>query len=431
VTRKIDGISIAVKLDYSMANGLADKFGTGHVDSTEKSGALRTFPPCRLRPIERVSKRGAAMPAWVEANRIARRLCPVACMLAAMPGLGGCHLVPVEAKVQGDLSANVTAATMVGGSLEIKTPTAVDPGEMTATVVRPGNPHAICARIALIDVDGLLLNQNFGSQMQVADNPLSAFRDKLEAAARDPQVAAVVLRINSPGGSVTTCDIMAEELRRFRTETHKPVVACLMDLATSGAYLVAAECDRIIAHPTTVTAGLGVVFNHYNLKDMMATNNVVADPVKSGAKVDMGTVTAPLEKETRQLLQQMVDAYRDHLLRRVRECRPAMNAADNKAVEDGRVLLATNAQACHLVDQIGYLHHAIADAEHVGGVSNAEVILYHRSGYPTHSRYAITPIPAPLSEAFPLSYPGFDRSKLPAFLYLWQSDPTSSRLGSH
>src|SRR5262249_21252793 len=156
-------------------------------------------------------------------------------------------------------------------------------------------------------VDGILLNQNFGTIYAVGDNPLAAFRDKLEAAARDPRVAAVVLRINSPGGSVTTCDIMAEELRRFRAETRKPVIAVLMDLATSGAYFVASESDRIVAHPTTLTGGLGVVFNHYNLQDAMAQLNLVADPVKSGAKIDMGTVTAPLDDTTRAMLQQMAD----------------------------------------------------------------------------------------------------------------------------
>jgi len=310
-------------------------------------------------------------------------------------------------------------------------PSAVDPGEMTGTVVRPGRSPAPCARIGLIDLDGLLLNQNFGSLLSVGDNPLAAFRDKLEAAARDPQVVGIVLRINSPGGSVTTCDIMAEELRRFRAETRKPVVACLMDVATAGAYFLAVESDRIVAHPTALTGGLGVVFNHYNLQDAMAQLNVVADPVKSGSKIDMGTVTTPLDDDSRKMLQQMADAYRDHLQRRVKDRRGGMTPSDHKLVQDGRVVLASSAQALHLVDRLGYVHDAIAEAESLGGVSGAEVVLYHRSGYPAHSLYAITPTPAPLNEAIPLSYPGLDRSKLPTFLYLWQPDPTLPRLGAH
>jgi protease IV len=353
-------------------------------------------------------------------------------LVAGFAGLAGCgHVLPVAATFRGDATANVVADATRKGAFEVKLPSAVDPGEMTATVVRAGRSAAPCARIALIDVDGLLLNQNFGSLYAVGDNPLAAFRDKLDAAARDPQVAAVLLRINSPGGSVTTCDIMAEELRQFRAETQKPVVACLMDLATSGAYFIAAESDRIVAHPTAMTGGLGVVFNHFNLQDAMATLNLVADPVKAGSKIDMGTVTAPLDDETRILLQRMADAYRDHLQRRVKERRTAMTAQDHQAVQDGRVVLASQAQALHLVDRLGYLHDAITEAEKLTGVSGAEVVILHRTGYPAHSLYAITPSPVPLNDAIPFSYPGLDRSKLPTFLYLWQPDPTLPRLGAH
>lgn len=361
-----------------------------------------------------------------------RRVSAVVRLLAGLValGLGGCgHVIPVASTFRGDAGI-VADATLRGAvdvklpSVEVKLPSAIDPGEMIATVVRPGKGQNGRARIALVDVDGVLLNQNYGSLYAVGDNPLAAFRDKLEAAARDPQVVGVVLRINSPGGSVTTCDVMAEELRRFQAETRKPVVACLMDLATSGAYFLAVECDRIVAHPTGLTGGLGVVFNHYNLQDAMAQLNLVADPVKSGAKIDMGTVTAPLDPETRTLLQAMADAYRDHLLRRVQQRRAAMTVHDRQVIGDGRVVLAAQALALHLVDRLGYLHDAIAEAEHHSGVAGAEVVLYHRAGYPAHSLYAIAPSPAALNEIIPLSYPGLDRSRLPTFLYLWQPDPT-------
>ena len=107
-----------------------------------------------------------------------------------------------------------------------------------------------------------------------------------------------------------------------------------------------------------------------------------------------------------------------------------MTARDQQAVADGRVVLASQALEWHLVDRLGYLHDAIAEAEHQAGVAGAEVVLFHRSGYPAHSLYAIAPTPAPLSEAIPLSYPGLDRSRLPTFLYLWQPDPTLPRPGA-
>ena len=82
--------------------------------------------------------------------------------------------------------------------VEVKLPTAADPGEMVATVVRPGKGAGPHPRIALVDVDGVLLNQNYGSLYAVGDNPLASFRDKLDAAARDPQVAAVAAADQQP-----------------------------------------------------------------------------------------------------------------------------------------------------------------------------------------------------------------------------------------
>ena len=143
----------------------------------------------------------------------------------------------------------------------------------------------------------------------------------------------------------------------------------------------------------------------------------------------MGTVTTPLDDETKALLQKMADSYRDHLLRRIKERRTGMTAQDHRTVQDGRVVVASEALALHMVDRLGYLHDAISEAEQLSGTAGAEVVLFHRSGYPAHSLYAITPTPASLDDAMPISFPGLDRSKLPSFLYLWQPDPTLPRLG--
>ena len=153
---------------------------------------------------------------------------------------------------------------------------------MVASVIRPARGPQAAARLAVIDVDGVLLNQNREGIYDSGENPVAAFREKLEAATADPRVAAIVLRINSPGGGVTACDILAEELDRFKAATRKPVVACLMDVATSGAYYLALGADRIVAHPTSLTGGIGVVFNHVNLQDAMAQLNVSDDSIKAG-----------------------------------------------------------------------------------------------------------------------------------------------------
>ncbi len=349
----------------------------------------------------------------------------------ALAGLSGCHPLPVSGRFRGeakvDADARVVADAAVRGSVEVKLATAPDPGPMTAVVVRGSHSGPEALRIGLVDVDGLLFNQNLTGLYSVGENPVASFREKLEAAAADPRVRAVVVRINSPGGGVTACDIMADELRRFRDETGKPVVCCLMDVATAGAYYLAVGGDEVVALPTSLTGGIGALINHYNLQDAMAQLNLTADPVKAGPMVDMGSVTTPLDDGSRQLFQELVDGFRDRFRDRVGKRRPGMTEDDRKAIEDGRVVAASTALSHHMVDRLGYVHEAIAEAERLGGTSGAEVVLFQRPGYPTHSIYAITPNAPIQGDIVPFSYPGLDRSKAPTFLYLWQPDPTVFR----
>lgn len=350
----------------------------------------------------------------------------LALAVVILPGAVGCrHPIPIIGQFQG--SGNVTAQADIRGELAVKLPLTADPGPMVATVVQASQGANPAPRIALIDVDGLILNQNLEGMMGSGENPVSAFREKLTGISRDPAVSAVVLRINSPGGAVTACDIMADELARFRAATRKPVVACLMDVATSGGYYLALGADRIVTHPTSMTGGIGVIFNHFNLQDAMAQLNIMPAPVKAGDQIDMGSVTQPLDPKTRELLQEMAEGFRQRFADRVTRHRPGLTAADQRAFADGRVVSASKALSLHLVDRLGYIHDAIQDAERLAGLDDAEVVIYHRAGSPARSLYAIAPTPPHLSEAIPFSYPGLDRGKLPSFLYLWQPDPTVPR----
>jgi len=351
-------------------------------------------------------------------------------MLAAAAMASGCHHpIPVQAQFQG--TAQVAAQADVRGEVAIKLPAAVDPGPMVASLIQPSQLASPAPRLALIDIDGLLLNQNTEDMLGPGENPVAVFREKLMAASADGQVVALVLRIHSPGGGVTACDIMADELDRFKACTSKPVVACLMDVATSGAYYLAIGADRVVAQPTAITGGIGAIFNHVNLQDAMAQLNVVSDSIKAGSRIDMGSVTRPLEPETRTLLQEMAGEFHQRFLDRVARRRPTMTQADRRAIADGRIVAAPRALRLHLVDRLGYLHDALVEAEGLAGVRDAEVVLYHRAGTPTRSLYAISPSSPRLSEVIPLSYPGLDRTRLPTFLYLWQPDPTIPRTTPH
>src|SRR5262245_19485795 len=130
-------------------------------------------------------------------------------------------------------------------------PTNVD-GPVEETVIYDAK-HVLCRKkVALIDVEGLIVNARSSGRFGSGENPVTLFRQRLDAAADDKNVVAVVLRINSTGGGVTASDMMYQDLVRFRRDTHKPVVACMMDVAASGGYYLAMGADRVYAHPTTV-----------------------------------------------------------------------------------------------------------------------------------------------------------------------------------
>jgi protease-4 len=280
--------------------------------------------------------------------------------------------------------------------------------------------------VAIIDVDGLLLNTNLTGPYSSGDNPIDLFREKLNAAAADPDTIGVVLRLNSPGGAVTATDIMWRELQRFREKTKRPVVACLMDLGTSGAYYLATASDLIVAHPTTVTGGIGVVLNLYNLEDTMNAFNIVHQAIKAGANIDVGTVTAELSPEARSILQGIVDEHYQRFRAVVLQHRTGVDR--EPTTFDGRVFSASQALKRGLVDRIGYLDDALDAAREMAGQPGAGAVLLHRQGDTARTPFATTPNVPLQANLFPVSLPGVERSKLPTFLYLWQPDPTLERL---
>lgn len=291
--------------------------------------------------------------------------------------------------------------------------------------VSPGSPNG--PRIALIDVDGLLLNANVTGISTAGQNPVDAFREKLEYVARRPSCyAAVVLRINSPGGGVTACDIMRRDLVEWKLRTGKPVIACLMDRGAGGAYYLATAADYVVAHPTTITGGIGVILNIYNLQDAMAQFNIEGTPIKAGEFTDVGTPIERIGEEGEEILQQIADEFHGRFRDVVRNSRQ-IAANDEADVFDGRIFTATRALDLHLIDSIGYLDDALNMARETAGAPAAAVEILHRPRDPAKTVYAITPNEPLEADLFPVSLPGFDRSKLPTFLYMWQPDPTIER----
>lgn len=287
----------------------------------------------------------------------------------------------------------------------------------------PNQRLAPCA-IALIDVDGLLLDRNATGLGSRGDNPVSVFRERLDAIQRQPQVKAVVLRIHSTGGSVTATDIMWRDLQAFRQRTNLPVVACLMDVATGGGYYLATGTDLIVAHPTTVTGAIGCVLNLYNLEDLMGQFNIVSVAVKAGDKVDLGSPAKAMEEADRKLLQEMADEFHQRFKTVVLKARPQVKA-DDANIFDGRVFTAAKARDLGLIDRIGYLDHAVAEARRLAQAPDAPLVFFRRHEDRPVSQYSITPNIPLQDKLLPLNVPGLQRADLPCFLYIWDIEPTA------
>jgi protease IV len=286
-----------------------------------------------------------------------------------------------------------------------------------------GSPAA-CEKIAIIDVDGMLLNRNFKGMESLGENPVSLFHEKLSAASRDPEIRAVMIRINSPGGSVTASDLMRREVMTFKQECHKPTMAVILDVGTGGAYYLATACDSIVAHPTSVVGGIGVILNLYNMSDTMEQQNIEATPVRAGDFTDLGSPVRKLDKKGKELLDQIADEFHKRFQSAVKETRPQTDISSM----DGRVFSANVAKANGFVDDVLYLDEAIRQLLSYNGLcSNAKVVMFRRNNDRALTEFDITPNTPTSIASIPFSIPGLDRANLPYFLYLWQPEPGLER----
>lgn len=292
----------------------------------------------------------------------------------------------------------------------------------------PHRPHLPRAcRVAVVDVDGVLLDSDATGFGSMGENPVAIFRERLDAIEHDHRVRAVVVRIHTPGGSVTATDIMWRDLQAFKSRTCLPIVACMMDVAAGGGYYLATGADCIIAHPTTVTGGIGCILNIYNLQDLMAQFNIVGIPIKSGKNVDLGTPVKAIDAEGKKLLQNMADEFHQRFKNVVLYRRPQVDTQGGTTF-DGRVFTASQALSLRLIDQIGYFDDAVQAASNLAGLPYSEVVFFHRKGDPAYSPYSMTPNVPLQDKIVPVNIPGIERSRLPSFLYLWQIEPSTERI---
>lgn len=257
-------------------------------------------------------------------------------------------------------------------------------------------------KVAVVQIDGTILEGMIGYA-----------RKQIEQAAADSRVKAVVLRINSPGGSVTASDNLYHQLIKLRDgdpvkgTTPKPLVASMGSLAASGGYYIAMPARRLVAERTTITGSIGVFAAFPNVSQLARQVGFHMDVIKAGEVKDSGSMFKEMTPQERQLWQDMVDHAYDEFLHIVEEGRPALRgklrevvidrmisagpapagAAPDKAAKvryirrraDGGIFTADQAKAFGLIDQIGYLDDAVAQAKHLADLpDDCRVVTYER-----------------------------------------------------
>lgn len=243
------------------------------------------------------------------------------------------------------------------------------------------------SKVAVIEVRGLIADFNRPTLLGPGVNVVDRFVAELELARKDPAVKAVVLRLNSPGGTVTASDTMYRELRRFREESGKPVVASMSEVAASGAYYLALGADTIYAQPTTITASIGVIFPTLNFSEGLAKIGVHSRSITSGPNKDIANPLEPMRDGQYAILQGMVDEYYATFKALVIE-RRHLNPDVITQATDGRIVTGKQAKAWGLVDENGGLREAFEDAKRRAGLDRARLVKYVEEGKPVQSPYA-------------------------------------------
>jgi protease-4 len=221
-------------------------------------------------------------------------------------------------------------------------------------------------KIAIIYVEGVILGGRGQSTVLMEQGGTDQIIKQIHQARDDDSVKAVVLRINSPGGSATASQEVGEELKKLRAKG-KVVVTSMGDVAASGGYWLAACTDKIYADPTTITGSIGVYIPYANWEELYKKIGIYQEKIKSGAHKDILSPERQMTSEEREIVQIMVDDIYNQFVDVVTEGRK-MDREQVRKLADGRIYTGNQAKQVGLVDELGNMYDAIDGASQLAGI---------------------------------------------------------------
>lgn len=225
-------------------------------------------------------------------------------------------------------------------------------------------------KIAVIDVEGQIVENGDPTTQAVAQELVAQLRQ----AGEDPFVRAVILRVNSPGGSVVASDEIYNQVLDLK-RAGKPVVASFGEVAASGGYYVSAGASRIVSDPSSFTGSIGVILVLLNLEE--AAGNLGIEPVvvKSGRLKDIGSPFRDLTEEERGIFQAMIDESYERFVDVVAEGRH-LPESEVRELATGQPYTGQQALDAGLVDTLGGFDRAVQVAERLADIEGASVVEY-------------------------------------------------------
>jgi protease-4 len=276
-------------------------------------------------------------------------------------------------------------------------------------------------KLLIIPVSGIISDVAKKGMFRVKPSMVQEIVSHLRLAEKDDEVRAILLKIDSPGGSTTASDILYHEVMAFKKRTGAKVVAVMMDLATSGGYYISLPADSIIAHPTTITGSIGVIFIRPKLTGLMEKIGLGVEVNKSGENKDMGSPFRAATKDEKMILQHLTDTLGQRFIHLVGKHRN-LDQKTLKEISSARIYIAEDARQLGLIDKVGYLSDAVSTAKSMAGLSDdAKVVVYRRIQNPNDNLYNTSTIQSGGTgmSLVDLGLPETLTSLRTGFYYLW------------
>ena len=224
--------------------------------------------------------------------------------------------------------------------------------------------------VVVVPIDGVI------SEGGKDGNMAKDVKNMLSSARKNPRVKAVILKVESPGGTVNASNLIWNEIMKFK-KSGKPVVAFFNGMAASGGYYISAPADKIVATPETLTGSIGVIMQIPNYSKLLDKVGVSFNTVKSGARKDMLSPYKPSDEEDRKIAQSLVDGAFNRFVKKVADGRK-IKEGDVRVLADGRIYDAEQALGIKLIDRIGYIEDAFKEAKTLAKLNDASLARYYR-----------------------------------------------------